>query len=285
MKQILILPNPLKPKALQFAPKLAELMRRFHFIPVLEREIANSLNLREWGIDLPEDWSGIDLVIVLGGDGSMLNAARKVYSHQVPLLGINMGQLGFLTKIEIHQVNTALEDLSRGNFRLEDRAMLEAEVFRNGQFIEKLVGLNDLVVAKNTSARMIRLQTWIDDKYFTTYPADGLIVATATGSTAYSLSAGGPILDPRLETMLITPICAHSLYARPVVLHGEAQVKVILDANHTDINLTADGQIGIALQPGDHIDFRRAPHYTKLISFKNQGIFEVLKSHLGDGRI
>jgi NAD+ kinase len=285
MKRILILPNPLKPKALEFTVKLTELISRYGFIPVLERETAHALNLADRGTDLPENWNGIDLVIVLGGDGAILNVARRVYPYQVPLLGINMGQLGFLTKIEIHQVKAALDDLRAGKYQFEVRAMLEAEVFRNGQFIERFVGLNDLVVAKNASARMIRIETWIDGKYFTTYPADGLIVATATGSTAYSLSAGGPILDPRLEAILITPICAHSLYARPVVLDGEVQVRVILDANHTDINLTVDGQIETTLQPGDHIDFRRAPHHTKLVNFETPGIFEVLKSHLGEGRI
>ncbi len=285
MKRILILPNPLKPKALQFAERLVELLKVRGFEPVVEREIADNLNLPDQGIDYLNHWHQIDLVMVLGGDGSMLNAARRVYPHQIPLLGINLGQLGFLTRIEIHQVESALDDLQSGNYRLEERAMLTAEVTRDNALIGQLTGLNELVIAKGASSRMIRLKTWIDNEYFTTYPADGLIIATATGSTAYSLSAGGPILDPRLAAILITPICAHSFYARPVVLHNEAQIKVIMDANHTDINLTADGQIGLNLQPGDQIHLRRAPYLTQLIYFKNQGIFGVLKSHLGEGRI
>ncbi len=285
MKRILILPNPLKPKALEFTAVLSELLPRYDFAPLLEQEIAESLNLRNLEYNPSGNWDGIDLVIVLGGDGSMLNAARKVYPHQIPLLGINMGRLGYLTKIEIHQVETALADLQAGKYQYEDRAMLEAEVIRGGQLVAKFTGLNDLVVAKNASSRMIRLETRIDGKYFTTYPADGLIVATATGSTAYSLSAGGPILDPRLEAILLTPICAHSLYARPVILHREALVQIVLDATHTDMSLTADGQTGITLQPGDIINFRRALYYTKLVYFENQGIFEVLKIHLGEGRV
>lgn len=285
MKRILILPNPLKVKALEFAGTLVELLKVRGFEPVLEQENTGNLNRPDQRKDHFNDWEGIDLVMVLGGDGSMLNAARRVYPHQIPLLGINLGQLGFLTQIEIHQVEFALNDLQSGNYRIEERAMLTAEVARNNELVGQLTGLNELVVAKGASARMIRLRTWIDDKYFTSYPADGLIIATATGSTAYSLSAGGPILDPRLAAILITPICAHSLYSRPVVLHNAAQIKVILDANHTDINLTADGQVGINLQPGDQINLRQASHHTKLIYFENQGVFEVLKSHLGEGRI
>lgn len=285
MKRILILPNPLKPKAIEFSGKLIKLLTVRGFEPILEHEIAATLNLPDQECFHFDDWHGIDLIMVLGGDGSMLNAARRVYPHQIPLLGINLGQLGFLTRIELNQVEPALDDLKNGNYRFEERAMLAAEVNRAGTSVGQLTGLNELVVAKGASARMIRLETWIDDKYFTTYPADGLIIATATGSTAYSLSAGGPILDPRLAALLITPICAHSLYSRPVVLHNKAQIKVILNANHTDINLTADGQTGINLQPGDQIHFQRAPFYTRLIYFENQGVFDVLKSHLGEGRI
>lgn len=285
MKRILILPNPLKPKAIEFAGKLVKLLVARDFEPILEPEIAAALQLPDRENNRFQDWNGIDLVIVLGGDGSMLNAARRVYPHQIPLLGINLGQLGFLTRIEIHQVESALDDLQRGRYQFEERVMLAAEVTRGAVSVGKLTGLNELVVAKGASARMIRLKTWIDDKYFTTYPADGLIIATATGSTAYSLSAGGPILDPRLAAILITPICAHSLYSRPVVLHNEAQIKVILDANHMDINLTADGQTGTNLQPGDQINLQQAPYHTKLIYFGDQGVFDVLKSHLGDGRI
>jgi len=285
VKRILILPNPLKQKALELAGRLAEWFEDYDFKPVLEREISQKLNLTDLALKDSKDLKKIDLVMVLGGDGSMLNAARRVYPYQIPLLGINLGQLGFLTRVEIHQIKTALDDLHSGDYRVEERAMLEVEVIRDDELVGQLIGLNDVVVAKGSSARMIRIETWVDDKYFTTYPADGLIIATATGSTAYSLSAGGPILDPRLAAILITPICAHSLYSRPVVLHHAAQIKVVLNATHTDINLTADGQIGTNLQPGDQIHLRQAPFVTKLIYFENQGLFDVLKLRLGEGRI
>lgn len=285
MQKILILPNPLKPLALDFTAKLVGFLSERALEPVLEKEISQKLGLPTFGKTEEELWDDLDLVLVLGGDGSMLNAARRVYPLQIPLLGVNLGHLGFLTRVESNKLESALDDLCNGKYQLEERAMLEAEVIRAGSVISKLVGLNDLVVAKSSFARMIRLETWIDDEYFTTYPADGLIVSTATGSTAYSLSAGGPILDPRIPALLVTPICAHSLYARPLVLSKEARVKVIIDASHTDLNLTADGQCGVPLQPGDEIQFYQAPNVTRLLRFENQGLFEVLKSRLKEGRI
>lgn len=284
LKKILILPNPVKQTAIELTGRLIPSLERRGFSLALDQEVAIQINYPQLGKRENEIWDGIDLALVLGGDGSMLNAARRIYPRQIPLLGVNLGHLGFLTRIESHQLEVALDDLANGNFQLEERSMLEAEVIREKAPYQTLVGLNDLVVS-SVFARMIRLETWIDEEYFTTYPADGLIVATATGSTAYSLSAGGPILDPRLGAFLITPICAHSLYARPIVLSKKAHVKVILDAGHNEITLTIDGQSGVTLQPGDEIHFQQAPSITRLLRFSGQGLFEVLKSRLKEGRI
>lgn len=280
-----MLPNPLKPEALELTPRLVRLLSNHDFFPVLEQETAALLKLSEFGCIPGQLWDELDLVMVLGGDGSMLTAARRVYPRQIPLLGINLGHLGFLTWVESNRLEAALQDLQCANFSLEDRTMLEARVSRNGEPLKQFVCLNDLVLAKGSFARIIQLETWIDESYFTTYPADGLIVATATGSTAYSLSAGGPILDPRMDAIVVTPICAHSLYARPVVLNHEARVKVVLNANHKEIVLTADGQEGVALQPGDEIIFTRASRVTRLLSLGERGPFEVLQSRLKEGRI
>jgi NAD+ kinase len=284
LKKILVLPNPVKPIAIELAYRLVQFLEDRGFDLVLEQETAGNLGYPQLGRDEPELWNGVELVLVLGGDGSMLHAARRIYPRQIPLLGINLGHLGFLTRVESHKLEEAFEHLANGNYQLEERLMLQAEVVREQRGFQTLVGLNDLVIAKNAFAR-IRLETWIDDEYFTTYPGDGLILATATGSTAYSLSAGGPILDPRLEAILLTPICAHALYARPIVLSQTARVKVVLDASCTNIFLTADGQLEVALHPGDEIHFMKAPAITKLLEFNGQGIFEVLKSRLKEGRI
>lgn len=285
MLKILILPNPVKPKAIELTGKLISFLKEYDFKPVLEQEMAFQINCSSFGEAETELWNNLDLVMVLGGDGSMLNSARKVYPREIPLLGVNLGHLGFLTRVESNDLELAIANLKSGNFQFEERAMLEADVVRNGQVIARAVGLNELVLARSAFAKTIRLETWIDEEYFTTYPADGLIMATATGSTAYSLSAGGPVLDPRLKAILVTPICAHSLYARPMVLSEDAQVKVCIHSSHAEVTLTADGQAGIELEPADQIYCRRAPSITKLLRFKNQGLFEVLKSRLKEGRI
>ena len=197
----------------------------------MERAVAIQLGCSSVGKEEDQLWDGVDLVLVLGGDGSMLTAARRIYPRQIPLLGVNLGQLGFLTRIESQKIEAAFEVIRAGEYVLEDRTMLQMELNRNRNRLTAQVALNDIIVAASSIARIIRLETWIDGEFFTVYPADGLIVATATGSTAYSLSAGGPILDPRLEAFLMTPICAHSLYARPVVLNRDVQIKLILQAN------------------------------------------------------
>lgn len=285
LKRILILPNIAKPTALQLTGELIGLLSGRGFEPLIEREIAGELACPAVTLEESVVWSSLDLVIVLGGDGSILDAARRIYPHQIPLLGINLGHLGFLTRIESGRINEALDELTAGNYQFEDRMMIRAAIIRRGVCCQELVGLNELVVAKGVAVQLIRLQTWIDHEYFTTYPADGLIVATATGSTAYSLSAGGPILDPRLNALMLTPLCAHSLYARPLVLSELAHIKVIVNALHTNISLTADGQINIPLESGDEIHFSKAGFVTRLLRFNNQGLFEVLKSRLKEGRI
>lgn len=279
MKKILLLPNPLKPAALELADPVQKLFARNGFQVHVE--------LSEPGLALPQAdcFDGIDLVMVLGGDGSMLNAARRIYPRQIPLLGVNLGHLGFLTRVESNRLEEACEHLQKGLYDYEERTMVEAVVLRENQAVHQLVGLNDLVLAKNAFARLLRIETWIDDEYFTTYPADGLIVASATGSTAYSLSAGGPILDPRLAALVVAPICAHSLYARPLVLSGEARVKAVFNADYAEASLSADGQATIVLQAGDVIEFGKAPYVTKLLRFNDQGFFDVLKTRLKEGRI
>lgn len=285
MQKILILPNPVKPEAIKLTGKLVSLLTEHDFEPILEQAMAFQIGCSSFGKEETELWHDLDLVMVLGGDGSMLNSARKVYPREIPLLGVNLGHLGFLTRVESNDLELAIANLKNGSFQFEERAMLEAEVIRNGQVITKVIGLNELVVTRSAFAKTVRLETWFDEEYFTTYPSDGLIVATATGSTAYSLSAGGPILDPRLKAILVTPICAHSLYARPMVLSEDAQVKVCVNASHTEVTLTADGQAGTPLEPADQIYFRKAPSITKLLRFKDQGLFGVLKSRLKEGRI
>jgi NAD+ kinase len=286
LKKVLVIPNFAKPAAAKLVNSLSAALEKRGFTPIVTADYSAGRDGSGAPPPLTVPRDDLDLVMVLGGDGSMLNAARWIYPAQIPLLGVNLGNLGFLTQIECQRLETALDDLRAGNYQIEDRTMIEAVVKRNGgAFNQRMIGLNELVVARGTSARLIRLETWIDGEYFTTYPADGLIVATATGSTAYSLSAGGPIVDPRLKAILITPICAHSFYARPLVLDETAQIKVIIKAAHTDISLTADSHTLVALAAEDEIYFCRAGNVTRLVKLRHQGLFQVLRSRWKEGRI
>ncbi len=285
MDRILLLPNLTKDAAIELAGTMIPILEAHGFKIVLEKAAAQTLNHPTLGKEESEPWEEIDSVLVLGGDGSILNAARRIYPCQIPILGVNLGQLGFLTRLESNKIEKAIEDLRTGKYQLEKRSMLLATVKNGDDSIQEIVALNDFTITANSKARMIRLDLWVDNELFVTYPADGLIVATATGSTAYSLSAGGPILDPRLDAILVTPICAHSLFARPVVFNRDARIKIILHPNNVEVSLTADGQTDTSLRPGTEICFEKAPYVTQLIRFEGQGLFEALKSRFKEGRI
>lgn len=231
-----------------------------------------------------KDWvENIDCVIVLGGDGTLLNTARSVAEEKVPLFGINLGQLGFLTEVEVKDTISTLEKLIAGEYLVEERMMLQASVRRDGEVFEKFICLNDAVITKGAFARLIRLKTYVNDEYVETYPADGLIVATPTGSTAYSLSAGGPLVTPNLELMIVTPICPHTLYARPLVIDASNTVKVVLLSEQGEIMLTLDGQYGFSLLPGDEVVIEKAPYKTKLLKLKQRSFYEILREKLKEG--
>ncbi len=225
----------------------------------------------------------IDCAIVLGGDGTLLNTARSIAPAGVPLFGINLGQLGFLTEVEVRDTIPALERFVAGAYLIEERMMLQATVRRGEHVTEEFIGLNDAVITKGAFARLIRLQTFVNDEYVETYPADGLIVSTPTGSTAYSLSAGGPLVTPTLELMLVTPICPHTLYARPLVIDAANKVKVVVLSEQGEIMLTIDGQHGYSLRPGDEVIIEKAPYFTKLLKLNRRSFYEILREKLKEG--
>lgn len=225
----------------------------------------------------------LDCVIVLGGDGTLLQTARELADPGVPVLGVNFGQLGFLTEIEIGEIIPALEKLLAGEYSIDERMMLEAVVYRKGQLVESSIVLNDVVMAKGAFARLISLELFIDDDPVGVYPADGLIVATPTGSTAYSLSAGGPIVPPSLEVMLITPICPHSLTSRPMVISPNSRVRVKVTSQVGQVMLTLDGQHGFELHYDDEIIIRKYSKGARLIKLQGRSFFRVLGAKLKTG--
>jgi len=227
----------------------------------------------------------VEFIVVMGGDGTLLSVARRYGQKGLPILGVNVGGLGFLTEVSLEELYPVLEHFLDGKCEVEERMMLSATLFRNGlPFWEETV-LNDAVINKGALARIVELTAWIDGEYLTTYRADGLIIATPTGSTAYTLSAGGPIVYPTLRHVLLLPICPHTLSNRPIILPETVTVAVTLDPKAEDVYLTVDGQVGQALQPGDRVEVRRAPHHLKLIKSPRRSHFEILRAKLGWGEV
>lgn len=224
-----------------------------------------------------------DCIIALGGDGTLLSSARVIAGLDIPLFGVNLGQLGFLTEIEQPDIPPALEKLISGSYDIEKRMMIEARVSRNGEEICAFYGLNDAVITKGAFARLIRLKTFVNNEFVDIFPADGLIISTPTGSTAYSLSAGGPLVSPDLELMIVTPICPHTLYARPLVIDRDSIVRVELQSTQAEVMLTIDGQSGFQLEPFDEVIVRKAPFYARFLKLNQRSFYEILRTKLKEG--
>ena len=221
-----------------------------------------------------------DLTIVLGGDGTLLSVARRTNQRQVPILGVNLGRLGFLTETTASELLGTLERVLQGDFAVEQRSLLETTWTRAGEQMGVFQVLNDVVINKGALARMIDLEAWVDQQYLCTYKADGLIVATPTGSTAYSLSAGGPIIDPAVGVVVLTPICPHTLTNRPIILSDQTAIHIILQTSEEDVILTLDGQEGHPLKGGDRVSIKRSGISVSLIKSPNRTYFDVLRNKL-----
>ena len=221
-----------------------------------------------------------ELLLVLGGDGTMLTGAQLAGPRGIPVLPINLGSLGFLTSFTLDELYPALEDTLAGRASFSQRVMLSAELERGGKVIESQRVLNDAVINKGALARMIELELSIDADPVCRYRADGLIIATPTGSTAYSLSAGGPIVHPSVESIVITPICPHTLSGRPFVIRDSSSIEIRLTGNTESIFLTLDGQRGIPLQPTDSVRITRAKELLRLIHPPKKSYFEILRNNL-----
>lgn len=221
-----------------------------------------------------------DILLVLGGDGTLLAAARVAASRGIPILPINLGSLGFLTSFTVEELYPALEETLAGRSSMSERVMLQVELVRAGTIIDCQHVLNDAVLNKSALARMIEVELFIGDEFVCRYRADGLVVATPTGSTAYSLSAGGPIVHPTVEAFVITPICPHTLTDRPVVVRDSCRIEMKLAGDAESVFLTLDGQTGIPMQSEDRIRIARSSLCLKLIQPPRKSYFEILRSKL-----
>ena len=234
-----------------------------------------------WPVTTPEEIGRrAELLLVLGGDGTLIHAARMVRGRAVPILGVNLGSLGFLTEVPRSELFTRLPEVLSGRAHLHTRMKLACRLHRDGKVLLEDEVLNDVVINKGALARIADHEVSLDGQYMTTFKSDGVIIATPTGSTAYSLAAGGPIVHPALECALVTPISPHALTQRPFVVPGGQVVNVVLRSEVADVYLTLDGQAGHAMQRGDRLEVRRSPNRTVLVSNPNIDYFGILRQKL-----
>jgi len=226
----------------------------------------------------------VDLIVVLGGDGTMISTARAIGNREVPVLGINYGSLGYLTEFRIEEMFAALEDILAGAFELDRRVMLDVEHRRNDKTVSVNRVLNDVVVNKTALARIIEIEARYNGLFINSFRADGLIVATPTGSTAYNLSAGGPIVFPSMNAIVITPICPFTLSNRPIVIPDSAEIELILKTQNEEVALTLDGQVGFQIKPADRILIRKSATAFNVVQPPNRNYFDVLRDKLKWGR-
>jgi len=250
-----------------------------------DEETASSLPSPNKGLAREEVAAQSEILLVLGGDGTLLAAARVAASRGIPILPVNMGSLGFLTSFTVEELYPALEETLAGRSSMSARVMLQVQLFRGDTMIDQQHVLNDAVVNKSALARMIELELSIEGDFVCRYRADGLVLATPTGSTAYSLSAGGPIVHPGVEAFIITPICPHTLTDRPVVVRDSCCIDVKLTGSAESVFLTLDGQKGIPLQSEDRISITRSPLCLNLIQPPKKSYFEILRNKLKWGEV
>jgi len=235
--------------------------------------------------ELSADPGDIDLLITLGGDGALLGGARWAGPAGTPVLGVNLGRLGFLTAVPLEQVEDAMARLVAGDFVIDSRMALDVRSMHKGGGGQEYYALNDAVLHKGGLVRMVPIRVWVDEEEIGLYRADGVIVATPTGSTAYSLSAGGPILDPRQDAIIVTPICPHTMAVRPLVLPPGSEITVEVSGPSEEIILTIDGQVGATLKPGDRVSCRKASQPVRLVRLPGQSFFSLLRRKLRWGDV
>lgn len=281
IKNIAIFAKVHDPRCQGVASELITWLERKNHIHLIEEHLARHLGRCD-GITREEILEQAELVVVLGGDGTLLSVARLFYGKEIPILGVNLGSLGFLAEVTLDELYPELERCLEGTHQISRRMMLEVRVLREGKQIEKCHILNEIVINRvGVLARIVNLKTEIDHHTLTNFKADGLIVSTPTGSTGYSMSAGGPVVHPRVSCIVITPICPHTLTNRPIVVTAESIISITVSSAVDDkVCLTLDGQVGFELLEGDSVEVRKGATCTNLAVPKNRDYFEVLRTKL-----
>jgi NAD+ kinase len=283
MRHVAIIYKRTRPEAAKLAGELKVWLEARHIDVFCRENMDNSAAVcsKQERMHIPET---VEVVLVLGGDGTLLSVARFLEDRSTPIIGVNLGGLGFLTEITIESCHREIRNILDGKYEIEKRMRLQVAIQRSDAVIFRQTVLNDAVINKGALARIVDLKTSIDGRYLTHYRADGLIVATPTGSTAYNLSAGGPIIHPTSRVFVMTPICSFTLTNRPIILPAEVTVQVELGEPIADVTLTCDGQVGCELAPSDQIIISAAPNPLLLIKTPTIDYFEILRTKLKWGQ-
>jgi NAD+ kinase len=289
VRRVGVLVKPNQPEALKTICRLVEWCAARGLVvmggPRLERErIEQETGCAVETVEHAELVRSVDFIVVLGGDGTMIGAARMVGEAETPVLGVNFGTLGYLAEFSVEEMIPALESVLTGSYTIERRLMLAATVERGGEQLMHERVLNDVVISKSALARIIEIEAWVDEKFVNCFRADGLIISTPTGSTAYNLSAGGPVIYPSMNVVVITPICPHTLSNRPLVVPDDAEFELVLKTPREEVALTLDGQVGMPLESGDRVRVRKSRTGFNLIQAHTRNYFDVLRNKLKWGR-
>ncbi|MGD0415098.1 MAG: NAD(+)/NADH kinase [Terriglobales bacterium] len=278
-KTVAIISKPERPELREALPALEEWLQQRNYAVVVDRESAayfsasNVVSRSELATRSP------DLALVLGGDGTLLSAARAVAKAGTLILGVNLGTLGFMTEVPLADLYTALDAIEKGHYVVDSRSMLSCSLVRRGETVATHGALNELVVSKSAIARLNYFELFVDSEFVSSYRADGLIIATPTGSTAYSLGAGGPILKPDVDAFVITPVSPHGLTHRPVVVRDTVEIEIHVKTGDEEAYLSLDGQVGMPMRDGDVVRSVKAEHAARLLRFQKT-FFEVLATKL-----
>ena len=278
-KKIGVFCKPKAPSATDILGRLIPWLRKQNYYIFLDTGTAAIINETS-SYERREISQQADLLIVLGGDGTLLSVARAAHPHNIPILAVNLGSLGFLAEISIDELYPTLENILAGKFEIENRMLLNACIWRNGEKVEDHNVLNDVVINKGAVARVINLQVLVNGQYMTSYRADGLIIATPTGSTAYSLSAGGPIIHPSMHTLVLSPICPFTLTNRSILIPDQSIIQVKLAAEYDDVRVTLDGQEGYDMRAGDILEIKKTKTSFQLIRGPNKNYYQILRDKL-----
>lgn len=282
-RSVAVMSKPAKPELTAILPELFAWFEKHQYDIVVDRETAAYVQAHRV-VDRPEIASRpVDFAVVLGGDGTLLSAARVVAKADIPILGVNLGSLGFLTEIPLAELYEALEAIDEKRCAVETRSLLTCQLIRGGKTIASYDALNDVILNKASIARLAEFELYIDQIFVTKYRADGLIVSTPTGSTAYSMAAGGPILMPSVDAFVVTPISPHSLTHRALVVRDTAEIELVVSAAEEEAYLSVDGQIGMPARDGDRVACRKSVHRVKLLRIRKT-FFEVLRTKLKWGQ-